>query len=587
MFQKSIRASIFTIFVLLFAAVLSADASSDWVQRSNENAKILLDVFSRYNPEFAGQLGVEGVDENIIDLSPGFNDRANRDTEAAIAQLRAKWEEEKDPAVKQDLEILMKTATDAIKGNQLNRKYLVPYYDLSQTFFLGIRALLDDQIAPERRKAALVRLKKYSGMQEGFKPVTVLAMERIREQISREGLLFPSKPELEKVLINGPHLMAGIGQLFQKYSLTGYEEAYAKLKEQTAEYENFLKTEIQSKARPDFRLPRPLYEFALQQYGVLLDPETLAKNSRASFEQIQGEMQIVAKKVAKEKGYSVTDYRDVIKELKKQQLVGDAILAHYQTRIKDVEKIIRDQNLVTLPQRQMTIRIASEAESASIPAPNMRPPRMLGNTGEIGEFVLPLNIPAAAGSKEAMQSFDDFTFEAASWTLTAHEGRPGHEMQFASLVEKGVSIARGVFSFNTVNIEGWGLYAESLLQPYLPAEGELICLQHRLMRAARAFLDPELQLGKIQPEQAKAVLVNDVVLSDAMANQEVERYTFWAPAQAPSYFYGYTKLKELRSEVEKAQGENFNQRNYHDFILSQGMISPELLRKAVEEEYLK
>ena len=578
-----------SIFVLLFlvSTGFAFDSTPGWVNRSNEHAKILLDVFSKYNPEFAGQLGVEGVDENIIDLNPGYNERANKDTVAAIEALQLRYKEEKDPAVRQDLEILIKTAQDAIKGNDLNQKYLIPSFNVQQIFFLGMRALLDDQVPPDRRKSALVRLRKYAGLESGFQPVAVLAEARMRESMSNANLLYPSKLELDKILINSPHLMEGIGKLFVKYSISGYEEAYAKLKEQTATYEEFLKKEIQPKARTDFKLPRPLYAYSLEQYGILIDPETLATDSHAAFVQIQKEMQEVAGKVAKEKGFASSDYRDVIRELKKKQLTGDSILPHYQSRIKQIEQIIRDKNIVTLPEREMSIRIASEAESASIPAPNMRPPRMLGNTGEKGEFVLPLNIPAAPGSKEAMQQFDDFTFEAASWTLTAHEGRPGHEMQFASVVEKGVSIARAIFSFNTVNMEGWGLYAESLLQPYEPAEGQLICLQHRLLRSARAFLDPELQLGKIDPEKAKKTLMEDVVLSEAMANQEVERYTFWAPGQAPSYFYGYTKLKELRKEAEKAQGKGFDALKYHDFILGQGMVSPELLRKAVVEDYLK
>jgi hypothetical protein len=574
--------------LLFFVLLGTAFASTpEWVSRSNEHAKILVDVFSKYNPEFAGQLGVEGVDEQIIDLNPNYNLRANEDVSAAIEQLQLRYNAEKDPAVRQDLEILMKTASDALKGNDLNEKYLIPSFNIQQTFFLGMRALLDDQVSADRRPSALVRLKRYAGMEKGFKPIAMLAEERMRESMSNPALLYPSKMELDKILINSPHLMDGIGKLFQKYSITGYEEAYDKLKQQTAAYEEFLKKEILPKARTDFRLPRPLYEYSLEQYGMMIDPETLASNARTAFVQIQKEMQEVAGRVAKEKGFTSADYRDVIRELKKKQLVGDAILAHYQKRIEEIEQIIRQKKIVTLPQRKMSIRIASEAESASIPAPNMRPPRMLGNTGEIGEFVLPLNIPAAHGSEKAMQSFDDFTFEAASWTLTAHEGRPGHEMQFASVVEKGVSIARGIFSFNTVNIEGWGLYAESLLEPYEPAEGQLICLQHRLLRAARAYLDPELQLGKIDPEKAKKILMEDVVLSEAMANQEVERYTFWAPGQAPSYFYGYTKLKELRNEAEKLQGQDFNAQNYHDFILSQGMVSPELLRKAVMQEYLK
>ncbi|MGH9856677.1 MAG: DUF885 family protein, partial [Acidobacteriota bacterium] len=52
-------------------------------------------------------------------------------------------------------------------------------------------------------------------------------------------------------------------------------------------------------------------------------------------------------------------------------------------------------------------------------------------------------------------------------------------------------------------------------------------------------------------------------------------------------FYGYTRLRELRNDAEKAQGKNFNQKDFHDFILAQGMVSPELLREAVQEVYLK
>jgi uncharacterized protein (DUF885 family) len=160
-------------------------------------------------------------------------------------------------------------------------------------------------------------------------------------------------------------------------------------------------------------------------------------------------------------------------------------------------------------------------------------------------------------------------------------------MQFASIVEAGVSDARTIFAFNSTNVEGWGLYSEWILQPFMPAEGQLISLQHRLMRAARAFLDPELQLGKITPEKALATLKDEVMLSDAMAKQEVERYTFRSPGQATSYFYGYTKLRELRSDVEKALGAKFDQRAFHDFVLAQGLLPPELMRDTVLSEFVQ
>ena len=120
------------------------------------------------------------------------------------------------------------------------------------------------------------------------------------------------------------------------------------------------------------------------------------------------------------------------------------------------------------------------------------------------------------------------------------------------MLEHGVSLARVRYAFNSTNAEGWGLYSEYLIKPYMPLEGQLISLQMRLQRAARAFLDPELQSGKVTPKDAFRVLEQDVVLSHAMAQQEVERYTYRAPGQANSYFYGYTRLISLREETEKA-----------------------------------
>ena len=130
-------------------------------------------------------------------------------------------------------------------------------------------------------------------------------------------------------------------------------------------------------------------------------------------------------------------------------------------------------------------------------------------------------------------------------------------MQFASMVERGVSLARAVFAFNSVNAEGWGLYAEAITLPYMPDDGKLISLQLRLQRAARAFLDPELQTGKWTPHTAREFLQKEVGLSAAFATQEVDRYTFRAPAQATAYYYGYLRILELRDAAQKQLGARF------------------------------
>jgi uncharacterized protein (DUF885 family) len=416
--------------------------------------------------------------------------------------------------------------------------------------------------------------------------VLELARDRVRERLSVAGLQGPVRAQIEKNMGNSGFYVDGIAQLFQKYKIEGYEDAHARLKAQVAAYNDFLKTELLPRARDDFRLPAELYAYRLKQVGVEIPPAELAARARISFMEIRNEMKALAPLVAREKGFAATDYRDVIRELKKQQIVGDAILPHYQARLKQVEEIIRREGVVTLPQREARIRLASAAESAQTPAPNMRPPRLIGNTGEVGEFVLPLRVPTTGAAGGAMQGFDDFTFDAASWTLTAHEARPGHELQFAALVENGVSLARAVFAFNSVNVEGWALYAEAEMKPYLPLDGQLVGLQHRLMRAARAFLDPELQAGQQKPEDAVRFLMEEVVLSEPMARQEVERYTFRAPGQATSYYYGYLRWMEIKSRVELALGKGFDRKRYHDFLLAQGLLPPSVLQRTVEREFL-
>jgi uncharacterized protein (DUF885 family) len=366
--------------------------------------------------------------------------------------------------------------------------------------------------------------------------------------------------------------------------LSGWEPAYAKLKSELADYDAWVRQTILPKARTDFRLPPQKYALAFEEYGIDIPPAQIAALAHKAFTQYQAEMAPLAAQIAKANGYPSGDYRAVIAQLKKKQITGEAILPFFNDRLHQIEQIIVAQNLVTLPSRPAIIRLATAAETAQQPAPHMTPPPLLHNTGQRGEFVLPLNIPSASGGEA--DKYDDFTFDAVAWTLTAHEARPGHELQFDSMVEEGVSLARALYAFNSTNAEGWGLYSEYIMQPYEPKEGQLLTLQLRLLRAARAFLDPQLQSGAVTPARAYEVLEKDVVLSHAFAKEEVERFTYRSPGQANSYFYGYTRLLALRKETEAKLGRKFDQKKFHDFILSQGLLPPDLMRKAVLEEFV-
>ena len=579
------------LFLLTIAAlVVPANAQGKspdhaWIATSNQYTDLLLHVQLKHAPESGSRQGLSQYDELISQPTLADEDLARQEEEDVLAKLKSALATEKQKEVRQDLEIIIRNVELNFKIEDYQRAHEVPFINASGNVFEGERILLDEQTPEARRPAAVVRIRRYAGLDPGYKPFTEILKQRVAEQMAKPGVIYPAKTEIETEMGRNSNYIDGIAALLEKNKVTGWQEPYARLKQQLADYDAWVTATVLPKARTDFRLPPEEYALSLQQYGIDIPPGQVAAMAHEAFTDIQNQMKPIAAEIAKQRGLASSDYRDVIHELKKKQLVGDEILPFYEDRLKQIEKIIVEQQLVTLPDRPAKIRIASAAETAQQPAPHMQPPPFLHNTGEKGVFVLPLNIPPAPG-QAAAQKYDDFTFDAAAWTLTAHEARPGHELQFDSMLERGVSVARVRYAFNSTNVEGWGLYSEYIVRPYMPLEGQLVSLDYRLLRAARAFLDPELQSGKVTPDDAYRVLEQDVVQSHAMAQQEVERYTYRMPGQANSYFYGYTKLIALRKDTEAALGAKFNQKRFHDFILAQGLLPPDLMRRAVMEDFV-
>jgi hypothetical protein len=567
--------------------VSSTAASAEtpaWVAQSDRHTRIVTAKFAEYLPEMMGQSGVTGVDEEIIRLSPERVAQSQADGRKVVERLRRKLSAENHPAVRQDLEILIDVVERDLELTEAEERLMLRYFDIAEQVFRGIRALLDEQVAPERRAAALVRLRRYSGLEDGYAPLTKQAEAYTRIRLQQPGLLGPYREEVEQDLARAPRLIEGVRQLFETYEISGYEEAHAALADQLAAYHEFVRREVLPRCRDDYRLPPELYALQLRDLGVDMPVDELMSRAKVAFKEIQNEMRVLASLLAEARDLRSADYRDVIRELKKEQLVGDAMLSHYTKRIEQVEAIIARERIVTLPERDMRLRVASEAEAAIVQAATIRWPQLLGEAAEVGEIILPLRRPATDGSAD--QAIDDFTFAAASWSLVVHEGRPGHELQMAAMLERGVSKARAFFALNSTNAEGWALYSESEMKPFLPLDAQLVSLQHRLLRAARAFLDPGLQLDQITREEALRILTEDVVISAPLAEQEVERYTSRAPGQATSYFCGYSRLLELRADAERILGECFDRRAFNDFILDQGLLPPALLRRAVLQEFV-
>jgi len=571
--------------IVLSGTPFAQDTSNftpEWVQRSNEIAYKVLESRAKFAPEFSSQTGVSGYDEEIFDLGEKLYERQIANSEQNLAMLNELLTTEEDPRVVQDVEIMLKATRDDIQRNRVEYERVLPYGNLTGLVFAGFRGLLDKQVPLERQQAALVRLKKYTGQAEGYEPLTELARIRLTERAEIPGLIKPFIGEVKQDLERAPIMLEGLKGVFAATELEGYEQDLALLTEQFTAYSAWVEETILPNTRESAVLPRELYELRLKNYGVEDTPEQLIRTGQVAFMNIRNEMTALAPLVAEQKGYETTDYREIIKLLKKEQVHGDELMATYRETMLELDAIIKRENLVSLPDEPARVRMATAAETAQQPAAHLNVPRLVGNTGEFPEFI----VPAIEQNEDGSWPQSDYAYPAMMWTLAAHEARPGHEMQFTTMLRGGVSTARALFAFNSANVEGWALYAEAIAKPFMPLDGQLISLQDRLLRATRIWLDPMLNLGLITAEEAKRILMEDVVQDDLSAQTEVDRYTFRSPAQATAYYYGYENLQALRASTELKLKDKFNQREYHDFLLAQGLLPPEVLRKAVNDSFI-
>lgn len=552
-----------------------------WVETSNDYTEKLIAFEAQFSPESASSAGYEQYDGKTFDYSLDADERYVAEAKALKAEFTAAMARENNPFVKQDLAILIDSLDLEIDERGLNEKYMLEWNELPQSVFYSIGSILSDQTAENRHASALELLRKYTGVEEGYEPYTEQAKAHF-EASRGDGKIGPYRVEVEESIAKIPTFIAGIRDLFEKYDIDGADEALDAMEAQFTDYGEWTHATVLPQARDTARLPEELYALNLRDVGLDMEPRAAMSQARRGFYEIRAQMEALAPQIAQKNGWPETDMAGVMARLKQQTIPNDEIEAFYREINAQLEAKIRENDIVSLPDTQLQMRVASEAESAAQPAPHMRPPRLIGNTGEQGTFVLTVGNPTAGEGN----AYDDFNFPAAAWTLSAHEARPGHEMQFAALVEQGVSLARMLYAFNSVNVEGWALYAEAEMMPHEPVEGQFIAQQFRLLRAARAFLDPALNLGLMTRDEAEYVLREEALFSPGMTKQELDRYQFRAPGQAGAYYYGYRKLIDLRIETELALGAAFDEKEFNDFLLEQGIIPLELIAQAVREEFI-
>jgi len=168
--------------------------------------------------------------------------------------------------------------------------------------------------------------------------------------------------------------------------------------------------------------------------------------------------------------------------------------------------------------------------------------------------------------------------------LTVHEAVPGHHLQGALNNELGDKIPR--FRKNlylSAYGEGWGLYTEYLAQEmglYTTPYEEFGKLTYEMWRACRLVVDTGIHSLGWSKHMVLDYMSSNTALSLHEINTETDRYISW-PGQALSYKIGEIKIRELRSLAEDKLGSDFNIRDFHEIILSEGTVTLSILESRV------
>ena len=180
-----------------------------------------------------------------------------------------------------------------------------------------------------------------------------------------------------------------------------------------------------------------------------------------------------------------------------------------------------------------------------------------------------------------MASMPTYQMEA----LAYHEGIPGHHMQLSIAQELQDLPEFRKFARYTAYSEGWGLYSE-----YLPKEigmysnpySDFGRLAMELWRACRLVVDTGIHDKKWTREEGIEFYVKNTPNAELDAIKMVERHIVM-PSQATAYKIGMNKILELRSDAKEKLGDKFDIREFHEVVLTNGLVPLTVLEELIGE----
>ncbi len=566
------RVILLTLF-LLFGTVASAQTATD--EAFQNLADEYLSDLSNFSPVFASSVGDHSADGELDQVDAAARKRTRELLLEYIEVLQALDIDQLSRANQIDAEILMnQLQSDLWSQDELQEWAWNPLYYINISGG-AIYGLVARDYAPlaGRLKSAPSRLN---------------AIPRFLEQ-SRAAIQPDRVPKIhaETAIAQNPGLTSIIDTMIVPemgvLSAADQESLMAAVelaKNAVADHQTWLEEELLPKAAGDFRIGAARFDtklaFAL---NSALSRKEITARAEQEYEKVRNEMYEVSKTVYLKKN-PYTTFPDKPDASYKQSIIRAALEEAYaklppRDGIVDVAKqqlqqaidFVIEKNIVTMPNEPVEIIIMPEFQRG-VSVAYLDPPGPLDKDQPAFYAVAPL---PADWTEEQIQSFLREYNLYSIQDLTIHEGVPGHYLQIA-LSNRYPSALRSVL-WSGPFVEGWGVYAEQMMisEGYLDNDPlmKLINLKWYLRAITNAIIDSAIHVDGMTRDAAMKLMI------EGGFQEEREAAGKWVRAQLSStqlstYFVGYQEHIEMRAAVEKAWGDEFTLRRYHDQALSYG-----------------
>lgn len=551
-----------------------------WVAESDR----FFDDFVRARAAFQPSVGsANGMREFDAKADALIDDTETREIELAQAwqkKAEALWAKSEQPELRTDLKVFTHYADQLIMRQQLDRKLgRIAMPPGTRRIMQAIQQLTSDQALPAQKQAAPLRFHEAVNGHDGFQPYLKALKSRVlylEAHAPGKKPIWPTRFEVENYLNQSQTYLAQIKDALVSSRTTGWELDFEVFTKQAREYDAWVKSYVLPKARKSHRVPLELYQSQLLEQGIDAKPMDLIKLARGEWQKRYPEFLEKTKEVAALHKLEKNDPVTVAEFLKRDQVVKpDEVRALYERTFEEMQKLIVERQLATPPSNPVRIRVLNDVESEQLRLPAYEcQTRSNFQQGLESELLVP-----SSTTGKSLQ--EDVTFAATAAVWFAHEARPGHDLE---CLHKRESVGTSKFrDGNGEAAEGWALYSERMVYPYLTPDQQFAAFRLYLLRVARAFLDPEVNMGRIDEKAAKKLIVHELGFTEDWAKIEMQRYKFKMPAQAPSYFYGMARLLDIKDRVRAKLGGNLVERCFNDTLLDHSFLPLNMIEERMVE----